>query len=75
MERAAVESSLIRSAGYDVLKQEMEVEFLNGAVVVYHGVGVEEWGRFMAAESKGGFLAKEIKGNREFEYKKSEEGG
>ena len=69
MERVGIESSSIKSAGHDALRQELEVEFRNGVVVVYHGVSVEEWGRFMAAESKGRHLTAEIESIREFEYR------
>ena len=61
MERAVVESSLVRSAGHDVLREEMEVEFADGRVVRYLGVKREEWEGFMGAESKGSYLMREIR--------------
>jgi len=41
MERKRVNSSRIRSAGYDPQKQQLEIEFSDGRIVSYRGVSPE----------------------------------
>ena len=69
-----VESSNIRAIGYDESKAELHVEFKGSGVYVYHDVPKETYDKFMAAESKGSFLAKNIKGVYPA-TKKEKEGG
>lgn len=62
MDRETVKSSYIVSAGYDPVLREMEVEFANGVVGKYRDVPLEVWEGFRQAESKGAYLAREMKG-------------
>jgi hypothetical protein len=61
MERLPVSSSNLASVGYDEVGQVLEVEFRHGGVYQYVGVSAAVFGEFMAAESLGRFLAKDIK--------------
>ncbi|MPZ48831.1 MAG: KTSC domain-containing protein [Dehalococcoidia bacterium] len=57
-----VESSSIESVGYDATSRELYVRFLEtGDTYVYHGVGRTAYDEFVAAESKGAYLNKQIK--------------
>ena len=62
MQRQPVESSNLRSVGYDPATRTLEVEFRNGTVYQYSGVEQEDFDRFMASSSKGKFLNESIKG-------------
>jgi hypothetical protein len=62
MERHSVESSLLKNAGYDPHDQILEVEFPKGGVYQYLGFPQEKWDAFNAAESKGKYFLKEIRG-------------
>lgn len=55
-------SNLIR-ARYDVTTKEMQVDFLGGATYAYQGVTPAHWKGFTIADSKGKYLAAEIKPN------------
>lgn len=59
---ATVESSNIRSVGYCLETQILGVKFNDGSVYLYAGVSDIAWAGFQAAESKGAFLAREIRG-------------
>ncbi len=61
MERTRVSSSNIRSIGYDVQDETLEVEFVNGGIYQYFGVPQKVYERFMAASSKGSFLSSRIR--------------
>lgn len=67
VERAPVDSSNVRSIGYDPTTQELHVEFHSspGKVYVYTGVPPEKHAALMAAESKGGELNRSIKKARD----------
>jgi len=54
MERAPVQSSHIRSIGYQA--GNLEVEFASGAVWQYENVSPQDYSRLMQAESKGQFF-------------------
>ena len=56
MERKRVNASTIRSVGYDVGGQTLEVEFTSGSIVQYSGVSPEVHRRFMSAPSPGSFF-------------------
>ena len=62
MERTEVASSTIAAIGYDIGSQTLEVEFLNGGLYQYFDVPEGIYTAFMAAPSKGSFLAETIKG-------------
>jgi len=61
MKRKTVASSNIRSVGYDVERQVLEIEFSNGQVYHYWEVGPLEVVQFIFAESLGNYFAKNIK--------------
>ena len=68
MERKRVNSSRIRSVGFDERSQVLEVEFSNGQVWQYSRVSAEVYRRFMAAPSPTSFfddrIAEEYSGKR-----------
>ena len=53
MERISVESSNIKSIGYDSGREVLEVSFNNGGVYHYHGVSYQTYQELMSADSKG----------------------
>lgn len=61
MKRERLDSSSLRSAGYDPLAHVLEVEFRNGGVYQYLEVDDEEYEEFQQAPSKGRYLNTEIK--------------
>ena len=56
MERKRLNSSRLRSAGYDEKSMTMEIEFSNGQVYQYIKVYPEVWRRFMAAPNPTSFF-------------------
>jgi hypothetical protein len=60
MERKRVNSSRIRSVGYEPKSQALEVEFSDGRVCVYSGVSPEVHRQFMAAPSATSFFEDKI---------------
>lgn len=56
MRREKVDSSSLASAGYDRASRTLEVEFRNGYVYRYAGVGPAVYQRFLRAPSKGTFV-------------------
>ena len=61
MKREPLDSSSLRSAGYDPAAHVLEVEFRNGGVYQYLEVPDEEFEEFITAPSKGRYLNTEIK--------------
>jgi hypothetical protein len=61
MDREKVESSAIRTVGYDPDRALLELEFHSGRVYRYHEVPRSVYRRFMAAESKGRYFNLAIK--------------
>lgn len=61
MDRQSVSSSNIVSVGYDPASETLEIEFQSGGVYQYYNVGQSTYDEFMAAPSKGKFLAYQIK--------------
>ena len=61
MDRTTVESSQIKSVGYDPATEVMEVEFSTGSIYEYAGIPANIHADFMRAESKGAFLGRHIK--------------
>lgn len=61
MRRHKINSSTIRSTGYDEFTQDLEVEFCNGKTYRYHDVPYDLYVSFMRASSKGRFLNWRIK--------------
>lgn len=60
--RQKVKSSTIDSIGYDRTLQTLEIAFLNGNIYQYLNVSIEKHWGIMQADSKGSYLADEIKG-------------
>jgi KTSC domain-containing protein len=60
MERKRVNSSKIRSVGYDEKTQTLEIEFSNGQVYQYPKVYPEVFRRFMAAPNPTSFYDDKI---------------
>jgi hypothetical protein len=62
MQRTRVSSSAISSVGYDERKSVLEVEFQSGAVYDYLDVPPKVWKELQAADSKGRFVSRRIRG-------------
>ncbi|GAA2739281.1 MULTISPECIES: KTSC domain-containing protein [Kitasatospora] len=62
MRREHLDSSCVRSAGYDPAEGELEVEFVGGSVYRYLAVPEPVYRALLAAESHGRYLNREIKG-------------
>ena len=60
MERKRINSSRIRSAGYDSQKQLLEIEFSDGRIVSYRGVSPELHRQFVNAPSPVSFYEDKI---------------
>ena len=63
MKRLPVDSSAIRSVGYDAKSRILEIEFINGSVHDYHDVPPETYQEFCEADSMGAFVNFHIKPN------------
>jgi hypothetical protein len=61
MRRKPVESSSIRSVGYDVKAWTLEIEFIDGDVYRYHPVPGGTYAALMRAPSKGRYVNYRIK--------------
>lgn len=62
MERRSVQSSHIKSFGYDEKDEVLEVEFLDGAKYTYAGVPKDTFHRCCNASSPGKFFHSEVRG-------------
>jgi KTSC domain len=62
MRRRRVDSSAIRSMGYDPESRTLEVEFQSGSIYDYFGVSSRLWASLQGAPSKGSFFARQIRG-------------
>jgi hypothetical protein len=60
MQRRQVESSMLRSVGYDPAIRVLELEFRNGRLYRYGEVGEETYRELMAASSKGRYFLESI---------------
>jgi hypothetical protein len=63
VERRRVNSSKIRSVGYDPRAQLLEIEFSDGKVLAYRGVSPEVHRQLMAAPSLTSFFEDKIDEN------------
>lgn len=70
MEREYIESSMIRSIGYDPNTSTLEVEFNSGAIWQYFDFPESIWYDFKNSESQGKYFHKEIKN----QYRESQVG-
>ena len=66
MDRDAVSSSNIMSAGYDPDSETLEIEFKGGAVYQYYNVSQHLYDEFQSAPSKGQFFHIYIKDSLPF---------
>jgi len=66
MERQAVESTTMRSVGYDQTEQILELQFQSGAVYLYLDVPPAVYRELLEAESKGRYFNSEIRDAYEF---------
>lgn len=62
-----VDSSSLRSMGYDAASRTLEVEFRGGGVYRYASVPKEVWSAFRRAGSKGKFFQDFVRDNFEAE--------
>lgn len=69
MERTKVESSNIKSIGYDGEKTLLEVEFNNGKVYQYHPVPYMLYKMVISAESIGRTFNEKVKSDKSIKYK------
>ncbi len=61
MERIPVQSSDLKSVGYDVLTQVLEIEFNSGGIYQYFGVPQAVYDGLMSAPSHGKYFHAYIK--------------
>jgi len=60
VERKRINSSRIRSAGYDERTRTLEIEFSDGKIIAYANVSSETHRQFMAAPSPTSFFEDKI---------------
>lgn len=63
MERTAVTSSSVASAGYSAEESTLEIEYRNGSVYQYFAVPRSVFESLLGAESKGTFVTRRIRGH------------
>ena len=63
MERKRINSSRIRSAGYDPKTQTLEIEFTDGRITSYRGVSAEIYRQFSNAPSPVSYYEDKIAEN------------
>ena len=61
MQRTEVESTTLRSVGYESAERILELEFTSGAVYQYFDVPESVWQGLLKAESKGKYFNREIR--------------
>ncbi|WP_380285992.1 KTSC domain-containing protein [Kitasatospora purpeofusca] len=61
MNRTPVDSSALRSVGYDRVRRVLELEFTAGGVYAYLAVPRRVHRELMAAESRGRYFVREIR--------------
>ena len=61
MLREVVESSSLKSIGYDRKTRTLEIEFANGGVYRYEDVPAELWTELRQSASKGRFFQQRIR--------------
>jgi hypothetical protein len=67
IQRVPVESTNLRSVGFDPKTKTLEIAFKHGGVYRYHGVPLEVHLALMGSESKGKFFQANIRNKFEFE--------
>jgi len=68
MNRQNVESSSIKSIGYDPFNEFLEVEFVRGAIYQYVNVPAEVFSQLENADSIGSYFSKNIA--KKYKYEK-----
>lgn len=71
MKRQHIESTTVKSIGYDPEKGMLQIEFATGRVYNYLDVAEQVHKDFLAAKSKGHFFHTKIKG--EFYYEREDD--
>jgi hypothetical protein len=66
MKRQGVESTTMRSVGYDQTNQVLEVEFQSGTIYQYLDIPPAIYKELWEAESKGRYFNSEIRDTYEF---------
>lgn len=66
MERQEVESTTMRSVGYNQAKQVLEIEFQSGMIYQYLDIPSAIYKELLEAESKGRYFNSEIRDTYEF---------
>ena len=66
IQRQPVASTNVASIGYSRQLHALEIEFARGAIYRFFGVQPRVYRDFMAAESKGHFIAENIRGKYRF---------
>lgn len=66
LQRNPVESTNLRSVGYQRAGRVLEIEFRSGNIYRYRDVPLSAFEALMKAESKGRFFAQRIRGQYEF---------
>lgn len=66
MERQNVNSSDLKTVGYDTLSQILEIEFHSGGIYQYSGVPESIHSSLMSAASKGRYFHANIEGHYSF---------
>lgn len=66
IEHKSVASSNIASVGYDPESETLEIKFNGSGIYSYEKVPASVYDALMAAESKGSYFAKNIKGKYGF---------
>ncbi|MEU8921207.1 KTSC domain-containing protein [Kitasatospora sp. NPDC048545] len=69
MDRTAVDSSVLRSVGYDRAARLLELEFAGGRLYVYADVPARVHRELLAAESHGRYFVRRIRGR--YAYRRS----
>jgi hypothetical protein len=69
MKRSPIQSSNLKSIGYDPASQTLEIEFSSGHVYQYAGVSAKHHSDLVASDSPGSHFAKHIR-NGGFKAKK-----
>tara|TARA_R110002020_G_scaffold26270_23_gene84906 strand:+ start:869 stop:1084 length:216 start_codon:yes stop_codon:yes gene_type:complete len=70
VERVNVESSLIKSIGYQEETSVLEVEFNNGSVYLYAGVPEDIYDQILEADSAGKAFNNLVKTNGAYPYQR-----
>lgn len=66
IKRQPVESSNVASVGYSTSLRALEIEFTRGAIYRFLDVPVGVYQAFLASDSKGHFIAEQIRGHYRF---------